>query len=180
MTFTDEILIAYLDGEADPATAAALLNALDQDPELASRLERHRALASRVKAAFAPVATETPPTRLTALLGLDRSGDSGAIELQSYRPAAAPGTWRGLRSWGAMAACLAVGLLVGLAAPRGPQGLIGDDLSARSQLASALDEQLSGGEGELVRIGLSACAGPSPHPPWRVLPAVKISSGGWK
>ena len=47
MTFSEETLIAYADGELDAATRAALEAALASDPQLAQRIERHRALRAR-------------------------------------------------------------------------------------------------------------------------------------
>ena len=57
MTFTDETLSAYVDGELDAATRAALEGAMATDPQLAQRLARQcsrsrsRSGCSRVRAA---------------------------------------------------------------------------------------------------------------------------------
>ena len=68
MTFSDQTLSAYADGELDAATGAALEAAMATDPELARRVERQRALRARVQDAFAPVLAEPVPERLLARL----------------------------------------------------------------------------------------------------------------
>ena len=54
MKYDDETLMAFADGELDEARRAEIAAALDQDPSLAQRVERHRALRARVVDAFGP------------------------------------------------------------------------------------------------------------------------------
>jgi len=44
MTFSDETIMAYVDGELDAPARAAVDASLATDPELARRIARHRAL----------------------------------------------------------------------------------------------------------------------------------------
>src|SRR5687767_14222937 len=66
MKASDEMLMAFVDGELDEATAEALRRTVDADPALLRRLadfHRTRALA---KSAFAGVLDEEVPERLFA------------------------------------------------------------------------------------------------------------------
>ena len=66
MSFSDEIVMAYVDGELGDATRAALELAMATDPDLAQRVARHRELRTRVQGAFDPVLAEPVPERLLA------------------------------------------------------------------------------------------------------------------
>ncbi len=63
---TDEMLMAYADGELEPAAAADLRRAIDADPELARRLDLFSRTRSAAKAAFDPVLEEDVPPELVA------------------------------------------------------------------------------------------------------------------
>src|SRR5687768_2725782 len=65
MKFSEETLMAYLDGEADTAQCAAIEQALAQDPQLAERIARERHLRHQLAAAFGGVIDEPVPARLT-------------------------------------------------------------------------------------------------------------------
>jgi anti-sigma factor RsiW len=52
MTIPDETLMAYADGELDPAARAAVESAMREDPQLEKRVAQHRALRQRVRAAY--------------------------------------------------------------------------------------------------------------------------------
>ena len=67
MILTDETLIAYVDRELDAESVAAIETAAARDPQLAERIERHRALRNTVHAAYAPVLDEPMPKRLLDL-----------------------------------------------------------------------------------------------------------------
>lgn len=66
MMLDDETLMAYADGEHEKA--AEIKAALASRPTLAARVNEMRALRKRVADAFAPIAHETPPSYLTAIL----------------------------------------------------------------------------------------------------------------
>ena len=149
MIVTDEMMVAYLDGELSPADAAEVEAAAARDETLAMRLSRHRMLGGSVKSAFASVVDEPVPARLTAAVAA-----GGVISLEAARQRRVTPAWG---RWGSLAAGIAAGLVVGLSWPRGPAPMIDGDMRARGQLASALDSQLASApaEGDLVRVGLS-------------------------
>ena len=144
MTVTDEMLIAYADGEADADTRAAVEAALAADPTVAERLAAHQAMRTRFAYAFAGVIDEPPPQRLIDAI-LNEPKD---IQLDSRRLPA----WAALAG---MAACLVLGL--GFGFQLRPQPQIGPDFAAHGALAQALDSHLAsaGQDGQAVRIGVS-------------------------
>lgn len=149
MTVTDDMLMAYVDGELSPAEVAAIEAVAAGNPDVAARLARHRLLSGAVAGAYADIAEEPVPERLTALLGGGK-----VVSLDTVRQRRAAPAWG---RWGTMAAGIAAGLVVGLTLPRGEAPLVGGDMRARGQLASALDSQLASApvEGALVKVGLS-------------------------
>ena len=62
-SFSDEILMAYADGELDEATRRAVEEAMRKDAALARRVAQHKAMRNDVFAAYAPVAEEAVPPR---------------------------------------------------------------------------------------------------------------------
>jgi hypothetical protein len=159
MTFSDETLSAYVDGELDAATRTALEAAMATDRELAQRIARQRALRERVREAFAPVLTEPVPERLLASVrGGPAAGSTGnVIAFQArLRPR---WSWP---QWGAMAASLVVGVLLGPvllrpSAPQTPLATSGGRVVASGVLARALSQQLASAQppGAAVAIGVS-------------------------
>ena len=149
MTVTDAMLMAYVDGELSPDDGARIDAAAAADPALAARLARHRLLAGGLRGAFAEVADEPVPERLTALLDGGKVVNLDAARARRMTPA-----WG---RWGTLAAGVAAGVIVGLTVPRGPAPMVGTDMRAHGQLASALDSQLASApaRGALVRVGLS-------------------------
>lgn len=145
MTIEPELLMAYADGELDPLAVRRVERAIAADPALAAEVERHRALRRRVAGDFAPIAEEAVPDRLAALV----RGNVVPI-----RPALRPAVLAGWPAMAAMAACLVLGLSVGLTIDRGPVSADADGLYASGVLASALEEQRSGGDGP-IRIAVS-------------------------
>lgn len=138
---SDEALMAYADGALPPDETSRINALVAADPELARRVEEHRALKAAVFGAFAPVLEDPVPQRL----------------LPQARPAIRFG---GPPAWAAMAACLVVGVLAGggLQLWTAQQGLTGgaSGLEARGALAAALDTGLaSDGGGGAARVGLS-------------------------
>ena len=100
-----ERIIAFVDGELAPAERAGFEAELAADPALAADVARHRALAARVGAAYAPVLDEAIPPQLLAVAAAanDRVVRSGVGRLTP---------------WAVIAASLAVGVIVGrLAVP---------------------------------------------------------------
>jgi anti-sigma factor RsiW len=66
MTIPDETLMAYADGELEPAQRVEVEAAIAADSSLARRVEQHQALRKKLSAAFDPVLTETIPEALMA------------------------------------------------------------------------------------------------------------------
>lgn len=142
MTITDEMLMAYVDGELPEAQRMAVDSAIAADPALFERLEAHRRLRARVFGAFAGVIDEPVPERLA------RAVSSPNVVGLARR--------RSLPPWAAMAATLVVGVMAGLAVPRGPQVTLGPDMTARGELAGALDKQLASAPTDsAIRVGLT-------------------------
>jgi hypothetical protein len=146
---SDEILMAYADGEADAATRAQVEGAIQEDPEIGRRVAAHRALRDAMRGAGASVLNEPVPERLIAAArGRAPAGDT-VIDLSRAREAAnrkAPGFLRGWQPT-AMAASLLVGLALGYLGWHGSAALIQSNsnggLVANAALAEALATQLS-------------------------------------
>ncbi|WP_170336486.1 anti-sigma factor family protein [Ruegeria arenilitoris] len=64
MKFSDETLLAYLEGNLDEAEASAIENAIETDPELEQRLMALDPFAPVVQSVFERVPTETPVVEL--------------------------------------------------------------------------------------------------------------------
>jgi hypothetical protein len=160
MTFSDETLMAYADGELDPAERAAIEHAMQADPAIAAAVARHRALRQDIAAAFAGILDEPVPERLhppppAPVVQLD-----AARAARAAAPAPAPRRWS-WPEWGALAAMLMVGVLVGKVVPGGGQAAItgnGGQVVAQGELAAALDRQVGGKDAGTVRVGVSFAA----------------------
>lgn len=139
----DETLIAYVDGELTADEARRFEAEIAGDPALAAEVARHRALAGRVSAAYAPVLEEAIPPQLLAVAAAanDRS--------------AAPPVRR-LAPWAAAAAALVVGVIAGRMALPAQGPLVSEEgaLVARGQLATALTNELAAQPG-VVKVGLT-------------------------
>ena len=138
-----ERIIAFVDGELAPAERAGFEAELAADPALAADVARHRALAARVGAAYAPVLDEAIPPQLLAV--------AAAANDRVVRP----GVGR-LTPWAVIAASLAVGVIVGRLAVPEQAPLVARDgaLVAHGQLASALSTKLAAEPG-VVKVGLT-------------------------
>jgi hypothetical protein len=162
VTYDDETLMAYADGELDAARRAEIGAALAKDPALAQRVETHRALSARLAGAYAPVLDSTVPDKLRAAArGPAPTTSSSNVVQFPKRAAQAPASpWRA-REWFAVAASLTLGLFISwrVFAPGGA-GLMdssGGALVARGELANALDAQLASDKtaARVVSIGLT-------------------------
>lgn len=151
MTYDDEMLGRYIDGEMDGRAAAALETALSRDPELASRVAEMRVMAMELRGAFAEVLSEDVPERLrAAVLSTPTDLVRPAVKRRSWFAG-----WRvpAFASGVAGAAGLALGLAV---APASVLALDdGGHLVARGALASALEGGLASEPGGATAIGVS-------------------------
>jgi hypothetical protein len=151
MTISNETLMAYADGELDAAARANVEAAMLQDPEIAERVARHRALRETMRGAFSAVLNEPVPDRLIeAARGQSAAPRSAVADLSVARETARRRNSAAPRGWqpAAMAASLLLGLGLGFLAWHGPRGALirpGVDggLVAGATLAEALSTQLS-------------------------------------
>ncbi len=154
MSVTHEDLMAYADGELDGADKARVEAAIAAAPDLRAVVDGHRALRSRLSAAYAPVVEEPVPARLLDAVRAQPAMDN-VVSLGAARAKRTPGQWQA-REWAAMAAALLVGVIVGGQALRPASAIVAANggLEARGALARALDTQLAADQGA-VRIGVT-------------------------
>jgi len=169
MIFSDETLMAYVDGELDGQTRASVAAAIAADPELAQRVMRQEALRASLQASFAHVLAEPVPERLVRAARTSPAGvpEDNVRDLSRARAARAPSQPQGSRlrriipQWGAIAASLILGLLIGQhflgSADDGPLVARSGQLLARGALAQALSLQLASAQTRTstVQIGIS-------------------------
>jgi AcrR family transcriptional regulator len=111
----DELLSAYIDGLLSPARIELLERRLQQEPDLARRLEQIAQANQAVHDAYAPDIDEPLPQRVLDLLEDARHAETAVadvIQLAARRPVTAPQSF----SWSAAIAAsitLAVGVLLG-------------------------------------------------------------------
>jgi hypothetical protein len=166
MNLSDEIIMAYADGELGEPARSQVERAVRLDPLLAARVAQHKAMRARVSTAFASIVNEAVPPRMHpgAVTGK-------VVHLNAVRAARQQQTRERARwawpHWGALAASLAVGVLAGVLGYWGLQGDAqimavgkGGTLVARGPLADALSQQLASAAtpGASVRIGVSFAA----------------------
>jgi hypothetical protein len=167
VNYDDEILMAYADGEIDEPRRAEIAAAVERDPDLARRVERHRAMRAKLAGAYSPVLDQRVPDHLlaavtgTANAAKDRA--QGRAEVLPFPARAAPASnaaWRG-RQWAAVAASLVLGALISwkIFAPAESAWIGARDgaLVARGPLAHALDSQLASTQRpeDAIQIGLT-------------------------
>jgi len=158
-TVDEAMLFAYVDGELDAAQRARVETAVARDPELAAMLARQQYLKTRLQSGFDAVLDEPVPERLLHAVAAPASAQ--VVELRAVRQsrAARAGSRWSWREWGAVAATLVIGLLVGMNLQRGVGrgSLIAGSggLMASGALADALTGQPAGPVGAEASIGLS-------------------------
>ncbi len=108
---SDELLIAYLDGELDAESANEVAAAIAPDPALARDAQRLAETAAALRAAFDDVLHEPVPERLLAAA----RGELGGEKVVKFpeprkRPAIQPAA--GLRRWAALPIAASVAFLV--------------------------------------------------------------------
>lgn len=163
MKFSDEMLMAYADGELDLVARAEIEAAMAADPAIARLVERHRAMRSRVQSAYGGVLDEPVPVQLSALIAPPVTAPVVDLAVrraaQAATQAAMPARRWQLPQWSAMAAAVTLGLFVGVFALRGPELPYAESeagLVARGELDWALTRQLAGSVGTgNVRVGIS-------------------------
>jgi hypothetical protein len=156
MKYSDEILMAYVDGELDAGTRAEIEAAAAAQPQLAEAIDRHRATREALRQAYAPILEEPVPSRLLDALAPGASGHTSAA-VTPLPVRARRWSWP---EWGAMAATLLLGALVGAALRTAPAPILerhADGLFAAGELSEALSTQLArdAAPGAEFRPGLS-------------------------
>jgi anti-sigma factor RsiW len=131
----DEQIMAYVDGELNPADRARIESLLASDPNVARLIEQQRRLRARLRSAFDPVLLEAVPSRLVTALR------------REIRPAP-PRTF-------AIAASTVLGIALGAALWQFDRNRLyvtdGDRTVATGALARALQHDLSGTPGRALR-----------------------------
>src|ERR1700691_5622338 len=174
--------MAYADGELDAAAREAVESAMREDPQIAARITRHRALRLQVQAAYAAELSEEVPQRLLTAAKSAAAGGAAAkgtaakgaadterkvVNLRD--PSRAPvdrgaARRRRWRTAGTLAASVVAGVSVGFLiwGRAGSPFVRGDagELLARGQLAQALSSPLVAEQSSRsgVLIGLSFLA----------------------
>ena len=152
--------MAYVDGELPPAEQAAFEARLAREPALAAAVARERALRASLESAYAPMLAEPVPAGLLDLLAMSEpvpvaANDAVAIGANDAHRATLPHARRwAWPQFGAMAACLVLGVLFGtrVLAPHAASG--GDTLAlavandgavtAQGALRGALEQNIAG------------------------------------
>ena len=151
MSVDNEKLMAFADGELTGADLAEVEAALADDASLREKLEAHRQMRARFSSAFDGALTEPVPQRLTEAAQTPRQAE--VIDFASRRAA----KWS-FREYGAMAASIALGLVVGIGVLQPPAPMVAtasNGLEAQGALSRALDTQLASNQAGAVRIGVS-------------------------
>ena len=151
MSYDDETLGRYVDGELDARVISALEAALAGDPALAARVAALRAVSQELRGAFAGALSEDVPERLKAAVLTTPTDLRPAVQARR----GLFGAWRlpAFASGAAGAAGLALGLAI---APSGALALNEDGhLVARGALAAALQDGLASEPGGATVIGVS-------------------------
>jgi anti-sigma-K factor RskA len=109
MNISDEVLMAYADGELDMKTRREVEDAIAADPRIARRVADHRALRDSLRSTYDKVLEEPVPERLLAAARQRAASQSGVVvPLRPLRRARTPS----VPYWGAIAASFVVGALV--------------------------------------------------------------------
>lgn len=166
MKITEEMLIAFADGELDPMAREEVMRAVAADPELERQLAAHRRLRDTLAGHFAPIAEQPVPDHLKTLLEKRDAVPEApnvvslaAVRAEREEQLARQRRW--LPAWGnmvAIAATLVLGLAVGQALNLGggPVAVKSGAIVAQGELATALDTKLaSAPQGAATRIGLT-------------------------
>jgi hypothetical protein len=147
MIISEETLMAFADGQLDAGESARIEAAVAADPALTARVEAHRALRTRVGAAYEEVLDEPAPDHLLNMItNAAPQRTAEVMDLAHLRQSRNPGRWAGWAQWGAMAACFVLGFLVAAPIQLGSSDLVrarGLNLLAHGQLAHALTDRLA-------------------------------------
>ena len=164
MNITDELLMAYADGEVDETTGQHIERAIAADASLRAKVEQHRALRTQLSAAFDPVLSEPVPDRLKNLAA--GTGPTNVTDLSQARTAREARQTRFFQqptAWMSLAASVVLGVAIGFfGLGERDSGMIvaqAEGLAASGDLANALAKNLSADSNSAgVHIGISFLA----------------------
>ena len=167
MAITEEMIMAYADGELDAAGRAEVEAAIAEDADIGRQVEAHRKLRASFAGAFGAMLDEPVPERLVtaARRAPGPSSPGVVVELAKFRAKPEAPAARPFPRWapmGLLAATVVVGVMMGrawLSAPAPPLALgANGQMAAQGALASALNDQLASSGATGVRpvvIGVS-------------------------
>jgi len=154
---SDERFFAWLDGELEPEDAARVETDVAADPRLSAMAAEHRAMQAQLKGAFDSLLDA--PVSGSILAAVRNPPQADVVDFAQAKARREPRRWPSTAQWGAMAATLAIGILLGTVVPHergaGPVEVQGGKLYAASALNRALDTQLAGTPSGDLRIGLT-------------------------
>jgi hypothetical protein len=150
---SEELLIAYADGELSGEELRAVESALKSDPALQRFVAQQQALRQHIEGTFAPYLTENVPDRLRETLAHAPASWRWRLQQMLASPRR-PLLWSGFATGAALAFGVVLGILI---APQGAFRVDRDTgaLMARGALSDALDRQLASAQGTDIRIGVS-------------------------
>jgi anti-sigma factor RsiW len=139
---SDELLMAYADGELDAAQRAEIQAAIDADAALAQRVHAMVDLRARVQSALGAELEEPVPERLLQALRMPATHASLA---DLRRAEAANDSW-GWQQWGGMAASMLIGVALARLWPATAPGPFASEhgrIVAQGSVEKALTSQLA-------------------------------------
>lgn len=141
MKITDDMLIAYIQGDLSPADRAIVEKAVAADPDVAERLRGHRVI-GRLKRGALKAAPKRPGQSPAPVVSLAAARTKRAEPETRARPKAPPLPAINGR-WTAIAVALVAGIAIGMFAPRFEAGLITSEMTAAGALKVVLDQRLA-------------------------------------
>lgn len=158
MTFTDETLMAYADGELDAGTRRQIEAAMAGDPTIAATVAKHQQLKRELQSAFDTQFDGDVPGRLLDAARTAPVAAATVTDIAAAHVAPVRRRWS-LPEWSAIAASLLLGIVIARLPWESEEPILAGDgrMTASGPLADALDRQLSGVriEGSDIHIGLS-------------------------
>jgi hypothetical protein len=167
MNLSDEVLMAYADGELGEPARSEVERAMRADPAVAARVARHKALRANVYQAFAGLVDDKAPPRADPSAPRGNVVDLDAVRAARHQalPELPPRPRWSWRQWGLLTGTLLAGVAAGVLGYRAllggvtvvPLAAYGGALVAQGALAQALSQRLASvpAQGSPVRLGVS-------------------------
>jgi hypothetical protein len=154
---SDETFFAWLDGELAADEAARVELEVGSDARLSAKAAEHRTMQARLNDVFDDLLhLPVPETLLAAMRSREQAE---VIDFAQARQRREERRWPSVPQWGAMAATLAIGVLVGTLVPHqretAPVQVNGGKIYAAASLGQALDTQLASAPRGDTRIGVT-------------------------